>query len=97
LKFYKEFSSTLKEGIPQDWSNKDALADLLLFESTKTKPGEYTTLSKYVEGMTTEQKEIHFLIGETRAQIENSPYLESFKAKGEEVLLLSEPIDEFVM
>jgi molecular chaperone HtpG len=97
LKFYKEFSTTLKEGIPQDWSNKDTIADLLLFESTKTKAGEYTTLAKYVEAMPAEQKEIHYLIGETRAQIENSPYLESFKAKGEEVLLLTEPIDEFVM
>ena len=97
LKFYKEFGITLKEGIPQDWGNKDRLADLLLFESTKTKAGEYTTLAKYVEGMPAEQKEIHFLIGETRQQIENSPYLESFKAKGEEVLLLTEPIDEFVM
>jgi molecular chaperone HtpG len=97
LKFYKEFSTTLKEGIPQDWSNKETIADLLLFESTKTKAGEYTTLAKYVEEMPAEQKEIHYLIGETRAQIENSPYLESFKAKGEEVLLLTEPIDEFVM
>jgi molecular chaperone HtpG len=97
LKFYKEFSTTLKEGIPQDWSNKETIADLLLFESTKTKAGEYTTLAKYVEGMPAEQKEIHYLIGETRAQIENSPYLESFKAKSEEVLLLTEPIDEFVM
>jgi molecular chaperone HtpG len=97
LKFYKEFGVTLKEGIPQDWGNKDRLADLLLFESTKTKAGEYTTLAKYVEGMPAEQKEIHFIVGETRQQIENSPYLESFKAKGEEVLLLTEPIDEFVM
>jgi molecular chaperone HtpG len=97
LKFYKEFGVTLKEGVPQDWSNKERIADLLLFESTKTKPGEYTTLAKYVEAMPAEQKEIHYIIGETRAQIENSPYLESFKAKGEEVLLLTEPIDEFVM
>ncbi|MDB5321609.1 MAG: molecular chaperone HtpG [Phycisphaerales bacterium] len=97
LKFYKEFGVTLKEGVPQDWSNKERIADLLLFESTKTKPGEYTTLAKYVEAMPAEQKEIHYIIGETRQQIENSPYLESFKAKGEEVLLLTEPIDEFVM
>ena len=97
LKFYKEFGTTLKEGIPQDWSNKARIADLLLFESTKTKAGEYTTLAKYVEGMSGEQKEIHYLIGEARGQIENSPYLESFKARGEEVLLLTEPIDEFVM
>jgi molecular chaperone HtpG len=97
VKFYKEFGTTLKEGIPQDWSNKERIADLLLFESVKTKAGEYTTLAKYVEAMPAEQKEIHFLIGESRAQIENSPYLESFKAKGEDVLLLTEPIDEFVM
>jgi molecular chaperone HtpG len=97
LKFYREFGATLKEGIPQDWSNKERLADLLLFESTKTRPGEYTTLAKYVEAMPAEQKEIHYLIGESRAQIENSPYLESFKARGEDVLLLVEPIDEFVM
>src|SRR6185369_16878021 len=86
-----------KEGIPQDWSNKARIADLLLFESTKTKPGEYTTLAKYVETMPAEQKDIHFIVGETRQQIENSPYLEAFKARGEEVLLLTEPIDEFVM
>jgi molecular chaperone HtpG len=97
VKFYKEFGTTLKEGIPQDWSNKERIADLLLFESTKTKAGEYTTLAKYVEAMPAEQKEIHYLIGESRAQIENSPYLESFKARGEDVLLLTEPIDEFVM
>jgi molecular chaperone HtpG len=97
LKFYNEFGVTLKEGIPQDWSNKARIADLLLFESTKTKPGEYTTLAKYVEAMPSDQKEIHFIVGETRQQIENSPYLEAFKSKGEEVLLLTEPIDEFVM
>jgi molecular chaperone HtpG len=96
-KFYAEFGTTLKEGVAQDWENKSRIADLLLFESTNTKPGEYTTLAKYVEAMKPEQKEVHYLIGETRQQIENSPYLESFKAKGEDVLLLTEPIDEFVM
>jgi molecular chaperone HtpG len=47
--------------------------------------------------MPADQKEIYYLIGESRAQIENSPYLETFKARGQEVLLLTEPIDEFVM
>src|SRR5258708_31400330 len=64
---------------------------------TRNKPGEYTTLAKVVEGMPPDQKEIPYLIGETREQIENSPYLESFKAKGREVLLLTEPIDEFLV
>jgi molecular chaperone HtpG len=95
LKFYKEFGGVLKEGV-QDWSHKERLADLLLFESTKTEPGKFTTLAKYVEGMPADQKEIYFIIGENRAMIEQSPYLESFKAKGQEVLLLTDPVDEFL-
>lgn len=97
LKLYQEFSVYLKEGAAQDWNNKQALADLLLFQSTSTKPGEYTTLEKYVANMRAEQKEIHYLVGESRQLLENSPYLEAFKEKGEEVLLLTEPIDEFLV
>ena len=96
LKFHKEFGGLLKEGIGSDHGNRERLADLLLFESTKTKPGEYTTLAKYLEGMPADQKEIFYLIGDEREQIENSPYLESFKAKGQEVLLLTETIDEYL-
>lgn len=96
LKFHKEFGGLLKEGIGSDHGNRERLADLLLFESTKTQPGEYTTLAKYVEAMAADQKEIFFLIGDEREQIENSPYLESFKAKGQEVLLLTETIDEYL-
>ena len=96
VKFYQEHSQYLKEGAAQDWNNKQRLADLLLLESTSTKPGEFTTLEKYVAGMKAEQTEIHYLVGESRQMIENSPYLEAFRAKGEEVLLLTEPIDEFL-
>ena len=87
----------LKEGVAQDWSHKDRLADLLLFESTKTEPGKYTTLAKYVERMAEGQTEIYYLIGDSRAHLENSPYLENLKAKGHEVLLCTEPVDEFVL
>jgi len=97
LKFYEEFSQVLKEGVGQDFSNRERLADLLLFESTKTEKGKFTTLDQYVAGMTTDQKEIYYLIGESRSLIENSPYVESFKAKGQEVLLLTDPIDEYLM
>jgi molecular chaperone HtpG len=97
VNFYKELGVFLKEGIHQDWSNRQKLADLLLFESTKTEPGKFTTLGQYVLAMPGEQKEIYYLIGETREQLECSPYLESFKEKGWEVLLLTEPIDEFVV
>jgi molecular chaperone HtpG len=96
LKFYEEFSQVLKEGIGQDFSNRERLADLLLFESTKTEPGKFTTLEQYIAGMTADQSEIYYLIGESRSLIQNSPYVESFKAKGQEVLLLTDPIDEYV-
>ena len=96
VKFFKEFGPLLKEGIGSDYGNRERLADLLLFESTKTKAGEFTTLAKYLETMPADQKEIYYLIGEAREQIENSPYLESFKAKGQEVLLLTETIDEYL-
>jgi molecular chaperone HtpG len=97
LKFYKEFSQVLKEGIGQDFSNRERLADLLLFESSKTEAGKFTTLEQYLAGMTAEQTEILYLIGDDRALLENSPYLETFKAKGQDVLLLTDPIDEYVV
>jgi len=95
VKFFKEFGAYLKEGAGNDFANRERLADLLLFESTKTAPGEFTTLAKYLQNMPGEQKEIYFLIGETRAMLENSPYLEAFKSRGQEVLLLTDPIDEY--
>jgi molecular chaperone HtpG len=97
VKFYEEFGAYLKEGAGQDYANRERLADLLLLQSTKTESGKYTTLAKYIEQMPADQKEIYFLIGETRALIESSPYLETFKAKGQEVLLLTDPVDEFLV
>ena len=96
VKFYKEFGMLIKEGIGGDYANREKLTDLLLVESTKTETGQFTTLSKYVEAMPADQTEIYFLIGDSRAQIENSPYIESFRAKGQEVLLLTESIDEYM-
>jgi molecular chaperone HtpG len=95
--FYRELGTFLKEGVYQDRANREALAQLLLLESTRTEPGKFTTLEKYLIAMPAEQKEIYYLIGENRELIENSPFLESFKEKGQEVLLLTEPIDEFVV
>jgi molecular chaperone HtpG len=95
--FFKELGPILKEGVAQDWTNREKLADLLLFESTKTEPGKYTFLSRYVENMPADQSEIYYLIGESRAMMEQSPYLEAFQARGQEVLLLTDPIDEFIL
>jgi len=97
LKFYAEFGPLLKEGTAVDFANRDRLADLLLLESTKTEAGKYTTLAKYLAAMPTDQKEIYYLVGEARAQIEDSPYLEASKANNQEVLLLTDPVDEFLV
>jgi molecular chaperone HtpG len=95
--FYKEFGSILKEGPRIDWNNRERIADLLLFESMKTPVGQFTTLARIVEGMPAEQQEIFYLTGETREQLEHSPYLESYRARDIDVLLLTDPIDEFML
>ena len=97
LTFHEEFGSILKEGLQSDWTNKEKIADLLLFESTKKPAGEKTCFADYVENMSDKQEEIFYLAGESRASIENSPYLESFKEKDQEVLLMIDPIDDFVI
>jgi molecular chaperone HtpG len=95
--FFKGFGPNLKEGVGRDWNNRDKLADLLLFESVKTPAGQYITLAHYVEAMPAGQKEIYYLIGEGRELIEHSPYLEVFRKRGQDVLLLTDPIDEFMV
>ena len=97
LIFHEEFSSVLKEGLQSDWSNKEKIADLLLFESTSKESGEKLGFAEYIENMPKDQEEILYLAGENRSQIENSPYLEGFKAKGQDVLLMTDPIDDFVI
>ena len=97
ISFYKEFGKVIKEGIEVDPSNKDKIKDLLLFESSKTKPGEYVSLKEYTDRMLPEQKNIYFLTGDSRATIDNSPHLEVFKKKDVEVLFMTEPVDEFIL
>ncbi len=94
--FHREFGAVLKEGVGRDRANREKIADLLLFESLKTESGKYMTLEKYVAAMPDDQKEIYYLIGESREQMEHSPYLEAFRARGQDVLLLTDPIDEFM-
>ncbi|MFM7150632.1 MAG: molecular chaperone HtpG [Gemmataceae bacterium] len=97
VSFFKEFGTILKEGPRSDWNNRERIADLFLFESLKTPSGQFTTLAKYLESMPADQKEIYYLTGETRQQLENSPYLETYRSKGWDVLLLTDPVDEFVI
>lgn len=94
--FFHELGPFLREGAYTDRDNKKKLAELLLFESTKTDAGKMTSLADYVERMPGDQTEIYYLAGESREVLEQSPLLESFKAKGWEVLFLTDPADEFV-
>jgi molecular chaperone HtpG len=95
--FFKELGEILKEGLGRDWDNRQRLADLMLFESLKTPAGQLTTLAQYVEAMPAEQKDIWYLIGDSREMLEHSPYVEAFRSKGQDVLLLTDPIDEFAL
>ncbi|MFO0809898.1 MAG: molecular chaperone HtpG [Gemmataceae bacterium] len=95
--FFKEFGPILKEGVGRDWDHKDKLNDLILFESANTPAGQYMTLEEYVAKMPEGQKEIFYLAGESREVLEHSPYLEAFRKRGEDVLLLTDPIDEFMI
>jgi molecular chaperone HtpG len=95
--FYQNFGSILKEGLARDWENKEKVADLLLYESANSAPGQYITLAEYVEKMPEGQDKIYYLTGETAEQLRNSPYLESFRAKGHDVLLMTDPVDEFAI
>jgi molecular chaperone HtpG len=97
LKFYAEFGPILKEGLQSDFENREKIADLLLFESTAAEAGTLRSLADYVESLKENQNEILYLSAEQRAIAENSPFLEGYKADGIEVLLMLDPIDEFVL
>ncbi len=97
VQFYKEFGRVLKEGIHYEFSRKEQVADLLLFQSTKRSADDYTTLHEYVENMPNDQKEIYYIVGTSRDEVIKSPYLEAFKEKGYEVLIMLDDIDDFVM
>jgi len=97
VSFYKEFGPVLKEGMHFDFSNKEKLQELIMFESSKSEPGTFVTLKEYKGRMQSEQKEIYFITGENRDAVENSPHLEVFKSKDLEVLFMIDHIDEWVM
>ncbi|HEX7184531.1 MAG TPA: molecular chaperone HtpG [Thermoanaerobaculia bacterium] len=95
LKFWAEFGRAIKEGVSADYENKEKLLELLVFQSSHD-PEKLTTLKEYVSRMKEDQKEIFYLPGESREQVENSPHLEAFKEKGIEVLYLVDTVDELL-
>lgn len=95
--FWKEFGQVIKEGMHFDYANKEKLQELLLFESTSTEAGSFVSLKEYAERMPEGQKEIYYITGSSRETLEQSPHLEMFRAKGYEVLFLTDPVDEWVV
>ncbi len=96
-RFFREYHRFLKEGVLSDQDHRDGLAKLLRFESSATELGKTTSLAEYVKRMPADQTEIGFLLATGRETALASPYYEVFKARGHEVLLVTEPIDEFVL
>ncbi len=94
LRFWAEFGPVLKEGLlAYDVPDKDKLLDLIVTPST-TSPAEPTSLAQYVERMKEGQDAIYFLTGSSKEAVARSPLLEGFVAKGYEVLLFADPVDE---
>ncbi|MGR3932008.1 molecular chaperone HtpG [Streptomyces sp. BRA346] len=91
--FWKEFGRVLKEGLLGDFENRDAILEVSSFASTHDAE-QPTTLRSYVERMKEGQEHIYYATGESRSIVENSPHMEAFQAKGYEVLVLTDPIDE---
>ncbi|NOT14373.1 MAG: molecular chaperone HtpG [Methylotenera sp.] len=97
-KFYKEFGRVLKEGPGEDFANKDKIAGLLRFASTKADTNvQEVSLNDYISRMQPEQEAIYYITADTFAAAQHSPHLEIFRKKGIEVLLMSERVDEWLL
>ena len=93
--FWTNFGAVLKEGLIADVESRDQLLAVSTFASTRAENAEGgTTIAEYVERMVEGQEEIYYLTGTSRAAVENSPHLEAFRARGVEVLVLTDPVDE---
>ena len=97
-KFWTEFGRVLKEGPGEDFANKDKIAGLLRFASTKAdNEAQTVSFADYIGRMSAEQKAVYYITADTFAAAQHSPHLEIFRKKNIEVLLLSDKVDEWLL
>ena len=97
LSFYKQSGGVLKEGLYYDFTRKETIADLLLFASTKAEDGKLRSLRQYVDDMKEGQEYIYYMPAPSFEEAVKSPYLEAFRAKDFEVLIMLDEVDDLVM
>ena len=97
-KFWKEFGAVIKEGVVEDFTNRERIAPLLRFASTRGEGDKHVAdLAGYIERMPEGQDAIYYITAENYRAASNSPHLEVFRKKGIEVLLMSDRVDEWMM
>ncbi|TVU07586.1 hypothetical protein EJB05_40949, partial [Eragrostis curvula] len=95
-KFWNEFGKSIKLGIIEDATNRNRLAKLLRFESSKS-DGKLVSLDEYISRMKSGQKDIFYITGSSKEQLEKSPFLERLTKKNYEVIYFTDPVDEYLM
>merc|ERR1712219_23244 len=93
-KFYEQFSKNLKLGIHEDSTNRNKIAELMRYNTSKS-GDEQISLKEYVDRMKEGQNDIYYITGESIAQVSSSPFLENLRKKGLEVLYMVDPVDEY--
>ncbi|KAL4300564.1 hypothetical protein AHAS_Ahas17G0213500 [Arachis hypogaea] len=95
-KFWNEFGKSIKLGIIEDATNRNRLAKLLRVETSKSE-GKLTSLDQYISRMKSGQKDIFYITGTNKEQLEKSPFLERLRKKNYEVIYFTDPVDEYLM